>query len=64
MPYPHFEEAQKRIKIDTVYDVLKSFNGYVNSSSSDDENEPVDQVIEYIKTKISYPKGESLLGWW
>ncbi|CAF1458736.1 unnamed protein product [Rotaria sordida] len=55
---------KKRIKIDTVHDVLKSFNGSISSSSDDDDNESQDEVAHYIKAKISYPKGESLLRWW
>ncbi|CAF3573381.1 unnamed protein product [Rotaria sp. Silwood1] len=55
---------RKRIKTDTVHDILKSFNGSVDSSSDDDDNRPADEVDDYIKAKISYPKGESLLQWW
>ncbi|CAF1262048.1 unnamed protein product [Rotaria sp. Silwood1] len=55
---------QKRIKIDTVHDVLKSFNAFVDSSSDDDDKRPMDKVDDYIKAKISYPKGESLLQRW
>ncbi|CAF5169092.1 unnamed protein product, partial [Rotaria sp. Silwood1] len=51
-------------KTDTVHDILKSFNGSVDSSSDDDDNTPADEVDDYIKAKISYPKGESLLQWW
>jgi len=55
---------RKRIKIDSIDDVLKSFNGSLDSSSDNEEMEPVDEVAQYMEAKISYPKGESLLRWW
>ena len=55
-------KSRKRIKIDSIDDVIKSFNGSMGTSSDDDE--PEDEVAEYIKAKISFPKGESLLRWW
>ncbi|CAF2999603.1 unnamed protein product [Rotaria sp. Silwood2] len=63
MEEPVIYISKKRIKCDAVHDVLKSFNGSLETSS-DDDNEPIDEVNDYIKTKISYPKGQSLLQWW
>jgi len=59
------KNQRKGIKIDSIQDVIKSYNGSSQESSSDDdEHEDVDEVAQYIKDKISYPKGESLLQWW
>ena len=53
-------KRRKRIKINLVHDVIKFFYG--SSDTSDNEKiENVDKVAEYIKAKISYPTGQSVL---
>ncbi|CAF4299270.1 unnamed protein product [Rotaria magnacalcarata] len=46
----------------SVDDVLKEFISNENSSTDDDE--PYDEVIEYMKSKVNYPSGEEILSWW
>jgi len=46
----------------SVDDVLREFVSNENSSTDDDE--PYDEVIEYMKRKVNYQKGEDVLSWW
>ena len=58
------KRRNKRAKRDdiTVDDVLKEFVS--NDNSSDDNNDPYDEVMEYFKNKVSYQEGEDVLSWW
>ena len=58
------KRRNKRAKRDdiTVDDVLKEFVS--NDNSSDDNNDPYDDVMEYFKNKVSYQEGEDVLSWW
>ena len=58
------KRRNKRAKRDdiTVDDVLKEFVS--NDNSSDDNNDPYDDVMEYCKDKVSYQEGEDVLSWW
>jgi len=46
----------------SVNDVLKEFVSNENSSTDDDEL--YDEVIEYMKRKVNYQKGEDVLSCW
>jgi len=58
------KKRNKRAKRDdiTVDDVLKEFA--CNENSSTDDDEPYDEVIECMKSKVNYQKGENVLSWW
>ena len=45
----------------SVDDVLKEFIS--NENSSTDDEEPYDEVIEYMKTKVNYADGKDVLSW-
>jgi len=46
----------------SVDDVLREFVSNENSSTDDDE--PYDEVIEYMRRKVNFQKGEDVLSWW
>ena len=58
------KKRNKRAKRDdiSVDDVLKEFVSNENSSTDDDE--PYNEVIECMKRKVYYQKGEDVLSWW
>lgn len=58
------ENRRKRLKTDSITDVIKLFNACSDSSSDDDEVKYTDEVDCYLKAKISYPNDQSLLKWW
>ncbi|CAF3417660.1 unnamed protein product [Rotaria socialis] len=47
----------------TVDDVLKEFASNDNSLT-DSDNDVYDEVLEYMKSKVIYGKGEDVLSWW
>ncbi|CAM2730247.1 unnamed protein product [Rotaria socialis] len=47
----------------TVDDVLKEFASNDNSLT-DSDNDVYDEVLEYMKSKVIYEKGEDVLSWW
>ncbi|CAF1020251.1 unnamed protein product [Rotaria sordida] len=57
-------KRNKRAKRDdiSVDDVLKEFIS--NENLSIDDEEPYDEVIEYMKRKVNYSSGEDVLSWW
>ncbi len=46
----------------SVDDVLREFVTNENSSSEDDDT--YDEVMQYMKMKVNYQKGEDILAWW
>ncbi|CAF3864395.1 unnamed protein product, partial [Rotaria sp. Silwood1] len=58
------KRRNKRAKRDdiTVDDVLKEFVS--NENLSNDDDDPYDEVIEYMKSKVNYEKDEDVLSWW
>ena len=46
----------------SVDDVLREFVSNENSSTDDDE--PYDEVIEYMRRKVNFQKSEDVLSWW
>ena len=46
----------------SVDDVLREFVSNENSSTDDDE--PYDEVTEYMRRKVNFQKGEDVLSWW
>ncbi len=46
----------------TVDDVLKEF--ITNENSSTDDDDQYDEVVEYMRSKVNYQKGENILSWW
>ncbi|CAF4582147.1 unnamed protein product, partial [Rotaria sp. Silwood2] len=60
-------KKHKRAKTDENYiqDVLKSFNGTINSSTDEDEeDDDYDEIKRYMKTNILYSKSTPILTWW
>ncbi|CAF1031432.1 unnamed protein product [Rotaria sordida] len=57
-------KRNKRAKRDdiSVDHVLKEFIS--NENLSTDDEEPYDEVIEYMKCKVNYSSGEDVLSWW
>ena len=57
------KRKNKRAKCDdiSVHDVLKEFVSNENSSSDDD---PYDEVLEYMKMKVNFPEDGDVLSWW
>ncbi|CAF4238185.1 unnamed protein product [Rotaria magnacalcarata] len=47
----------------TVDDILKEFASNDNSLT-DSDNDVYDEVLEYMKSKVIYEKGEDVLSWW
>ena len=45
-----------------VDDVLKEYIS--NEKSSTNDEEPYDEVVEYMKSKVNYANGEDVLLWW
>ncbi|CAF3834344.1 unnamed protein product [Rotaria sordida] len=58
------KRRNKRAKRDdiTVDDVLKEFVS--NENLSNDDDDPYDEVIEYMKSKVNYENDEDVLSWW
>ncbi|CAF1181524.1 unnamed protein product [Rotaria sordida] len=59
-----YQKRNKRAKRDdiSVDHVLKEFIS--NENLSTDDEEPYDEVIEYMKCKVNYSSGEDVLSWW
>ncbi|CAF1272829.1 unnamed protein product, partial [Didymodactylos carnosus] len=62
----HKKNPNKRAKRDklNVDDILREFGSKDASSTDDEDDEPYDEINEYIKTKFIYPKGGNILTWW
>ena len=58
------KKRNKRAKRDdiSVDDVLKELIS--NEDSLTDDEEPYDEEIEYMKSKVNYANGEDVLSWW
>ncbi|CAF1362203.1 unnamed protein product, partial [Didymodactylos carnosus] len=62
----HKKNPNKRAKRDklNVDEILREFGSKDASSTDDEDDEPYDEINEYIKTKFIYPKGRNILTWW
>ena len=60
-------KKHKRAKTDEncIDDIMKSFNGTINTSTDDDkQDDDYDEIKRYMKNNISYSKSTSILTWW
>ena len=60
-------KKHKRAKTDEncIHDIMKSFNGMINTSTDDDEqDDDYDEIKRYMKNNISYLKSAPILTWW
>jgi hypothetical protein len=48
----------------SINNVLRSFSGKAEGSSDDEDFDPLDEIHDYMKKKIVFPKNGDILKWW
>lgn len=58
------KNKQSRTEELSINDVVRSFGGKAEGSSDDEDFDPLDEIHDYMKKKIVFPKNGDILKWW
>ena len=59
-----YKHAKIKTDKNCIQDIMKSFNGTINTSTDDEVDDDYGEITQFMKNNISYPKPTPILTLW